>query len=203
MQSILAVSRAAAKGDLEPRILGSCDDPNTKEVAACINALLDSVDAYVREAGAALLAAKDGRFYRRIIERGLPGNFKTGCRIINNATEAMKQDHQKLVDSEEQRGHLIRDLESTLQASGGRISQAIHHIRKINQGTKILALNAKIEAARAGDAGRGFAIVAHEVEATSQAVNRVMVEIDEAFSLLDSETQEVLRKVINREQQSA
>ncbi|MCU0316756.1 MAG: methyl-accepting chemotaxis protein [Fimbriimonadaceae bacterium] len=115
----------------------------------------------------------------------------------------MKQDHQKLVDSEEQRGHLIRDLESTLQASGGRISQAIHHIRKINQGTKILALNAKIEAARAGDAGRGFAIVAHEVEATSQAVNRVMVEIDEAFSLLDSETQEVLRKVINREQQSA
>ena len=54
-----------------------------------------------------------------------------------------------------------------LNEAAGRIGDAVRLITDIAEQTNLLALNATIEAARAGDAGRGFAIVANEVKALS------------------------------------
>ena len=61
-----------------------------------------------------------------------------------------------------------REANETLTRSVASIQQASEHIGGISHATKLLALNATLEAARAGEVGRGFAVVAQEVKSFSQ-----------------------------------
>jgi len=61
-----------------------------------------------------------------------------------------------------------REANETLTRSVASIQQASEHISGISHATKLLALNATLEAARAGEVGRGFAVVAQEVKSFSQ-----------------------------------
>lgn len=199
LEEITRVCEAATRGNLEPRILGSSHDQALQRIAECINSLLDSTDVYVRESTAALQAASDGRYFRRVLCRGMQGTFRVGAELLNESLRDMKSQKEQLTEAEMERVAIVKELEQTLVDSAERISTAIKAISAITKGTHVLALNAKIEAARAGDAGRGFAIVAHEVEETSHRVNHVMAEIDKAFAEFKVETHQVLQQVIDRQ----
>ena len=196
---IASVCRAATDGNLEPRILGQTDNPELQMIARSINALLDSTDVYVRESTASIRAASEGRFYRRVIERGMRGTFRQGAELLNSGLQQMSHQSQLLENSSDNRTKMLHELEANLLNSAEPISKAMKSINDITKSTRILALNAKIEAARAGDAGRGFAIVAHEVEQTSNRVQAVMSEIDRLFEAFKQETQTVLQQVRKQE----
>ncbi len=87
---VVATLRRAAAGDLEARA-PELDDPALAEVGDAINALLDVVDAFVRESGAALTASAQGRFHRTLVERGMPGAYREGARRINAARDVMRE----------------------------------------------------------------------------------------------------------------
>ena len=114
-----------------------------------------------------------------------------GRTVVDEASHAINQ----LASEVEKASSVINRLET----ESGAIGSVLDVIRGIAEQTNLLALNAAIEAARAGEQGRGFAVVADEVRTLASRTQQSTQEIQEMIERLQSGTNEAVQ-VMERSQ---
>jgi methyl-accepting chemotaxis protein len=87
------------------------------------------------------------------------------------------------------------DRVSELTKAASRIGDVVELINTIAEQTNLLALNATIEAARAGEAGRGFAVVASEVKALAEQTSKATGEIGQQITGIQAATQDSVNAI--------
>lgn len=144
-----------------------------EQAATAVNEMTTAVDSVARNA----VGTADS-------SRACDQHAKDGQQQVNDTVKSITM----LVGNVNQTASRVTNLAESTKS----ISKVLEVIRTIAEQTNLLALNAAIEAARAGEAGRGFAVVADEVRALAHRTQQSTSEIEEMVEAIQNDTSQAV-----------
>ncbi|MDU8501715.1 methyl-accepting chemotaxis protein [Pseudomonas syringae] len=144
----------------------------TDQVATAMHEMSATVHEVARNAEQASVAASDADKQAR-----------EGDKVVGEAIQQIERLAAEVVRSS--------DAMNVLEQESDKIGKVMDVIKAVAEQTNLLALNAAIEAARAGEAGRGFAVVADEVRGLAQRTQQSTEEIEGLVAALQNGTRQV------------
>ncbi|MCI0995089.1 HAMP domain-containing protein [Pseudomonas corrugata] len=154
----------------------SSQKEETEQVATAMNQMTATVHDVARNAEEAAQAAQTA-----------DDKVESGQQVVRQSMVRIEQ----LADSATSASSSIESLSAEIQNIGTVLSV----IKSVAEQTNLLALNAAIEAARAGEQGRGFAVVADEVRALAKRTQQSTEEIERLVSALRSAAQTSVQQI--------
>ncbi len=178
----------AASGDLRSiagsMALGTDDQfQRTDQVATAMHEMSATAQEVARHAAQAARAADDADH-----------SAQAGEQVMQATIDTIAAVNQEIAGT----AAVIRHLET----DSARIGKVLEVIRAIAEQTNLLALNAAIEAARAGEAGRGFAVVADEVRSLAQRTAASIAEINQIIGAVQNGALEAVKAIESGQQRS-
>ncbi|QDO85261.1 methyl-accepting chemotaxis protein [Shewanella psychropiezotolerans] len=186
MQTAEQVELSSAKGKLQAedskqKLLGQVNEVNS--LATAINEMSATAQEIASSAVQAAAAASQ-----------VQSNSVSGMKQMSNTVSAVSDLALKINSAQGQTRNLAK--------SSAAIQGILSEIGGIADQTNLLALNAAIEAARAGEAGRGFAVVADEVRNLATRTQSSTEEIRKMLARLETETQSIVDLMQESQQQA-
>ncbi|MBT8438375.1 MAG: methyl-accepting chemotaxis protein, partial [Gammaproteobacteria bacterium] len=169
VQNVSKIVDQTQQGSLQQR-------EQTGQVATAITQMTATVQEVASNANSAAESARQA-----------DQNAQTGQSVVSDTINSI----QALASEIETGANVIHELEKDAEAIGS----VLDVIRGIAEQTNLLALNAAIEAARAGEQGRGFAVVADEVRTLASRTQESTTEIQEMIDSLQAQARAAVKAI--------
>lgn len=176
-------------------------EANVENVVAAVSQAADTMVALADTLSHASKSASDRSAEVAASSQEATGNVQTVAAASEEMTNSLAEVSQRVSQSAEMTDGAARKTVSTtetvskLSTSAQTIGDVISMISDIAEQTNLLALNATIEAARAGEAGKGFAVVASEVKGLASQTARATEQISTQITGMQADTTAVVEAI--------
>lgn len=170
LQSVLEVVKQMSSGDFDVRITNIDNNSSYAELFHSINDLVDRCDAYVRESSACLEHVSEGKYYRKIIETSMTGDYLGASQKVNAALAAM----QNKVDGF---ANVTNEFEKNVGDVVNVVSSSASELEAASENMKSIAYNTTSQATAVAAAAEETTVNTQTVAAASEQLSASITEI--------------------------